>query len=74
MEFVMSRQGAKLNNFDEVRLDYFDRETRWADFADLCAGQLETGLKSRIAHCSRFMKRVLGTPTSRSLFVTACSR
>ncbi|SDW14886.1 hypothetical protein SAMN05444336_101248 [Albimonas donghaensis] len=35
MAYVMSRQGQKLNNFVEVSLSYFSRETEWSDFQQM---------------------------------------
>ena len=74
MEFVMSRQGAKLNNFDEVRLDYFDRETCWADFADLVRRPIGNWFEVSDSALLSLYEESAGNPTSRSLFVTACSR
>jgi hypothetical protein len=35
MEYLLSNQGERLNKFDPVRVDYFDREKHWSDFKDL---------------------------------------
>ena len=32
MEYLLSNQGERLNKFDPVRVDYFDREKHWTDF------------------------------------------
>jgi AAA+ ATPase superfamily predicted ATPase len=32
MPFIMDRQGQKLNNFSKENLNYFSRQTEWADF------------------------------------------
>lgn len=32
MPFIMDRQGQKLNNFREINLSYFSRDTEWPDF------------------------------------------
>ncbi|MCF1485040.1 ATP-binding protein [Agrobacterium vitis] len=38
MPFVMDRQGQKLNNFARINLNYFSRESEWADFQLLVRG------------------------------------
>jgi hypothetical protein len=35
MDFINTYQGAHLNKFLRIQLDYFGRETEWADFTDL---------------------------------------
>jgi hypothetical protein len=35
MEFVLSVQGDTLNKFRPIRVDYFDRQSHWADFEEL---------------------------------------
>jgi len=35
MEFIMSCQGAALNKFQAMRVDYFDKQRDWADFQEL---------------------------------------
>lgn len=35
MPYVMSRQGQKLNTFTEISLNYFSRESEWADFQEM---------------------------------------
>ncbi|OQA00755.1 MAG: Archaeal ATPase [Planctomycetes bacterium ADurb.Bin401] len=35
MEHIMYFQGQALNKFNQIRLDYFDREKHWSDFQEL---------------------------------------
>jgi hypothetical protein len=35
MEYIMSYQGAALNKFQAIRVDYFDKQRYWADFQEL---------------------------------------
>ncbi|MFX0198989.1 MAG: AAA family ATPase, partial [Candidatus Hodarchaeota archaeon] len=35
MEFVINCQGDKLNKFQPIRIDYFDKQVHWSDFQDL---------------------------------------
>lgn len=35
MEFILNSQGDALNKFQAIRVDYFDKHSRWADFTDL---------------------------------------
>jgi hypothetical protein len=35
MEYIMSYQGAALNKFQAIRVDYFDKQRDWADFQEL---------------------------------------
>lgn len=35
MEYIMDYQGAALNKFQAIRVDYFDKQRYWADFQEL---------------------------------------
>jgi hypothetical protein len=62
MEFVMSRQGAKLNNFNEVRLDYFNRGTHWSDFSDLVRRPVESWFEVSDGALTSLYQETAGNP------------
>ncbi|MDQ3691540.1 MAG: hypothetical protein M3406_16215 [Chloroflexota bacterium] len=62
MEYILSSQGDALNKFQLVRVDYFDREDHWADFADLVRGPVADWLEVTDGAIERLYSETAGNP------------
>ena len=62
MEFVIDFQGERLNKFRAVKVDYFDRERNWRDFADLVRAPVSGALEISDAALPILYEATAGNP------------
>ena len=79
MEFILSGQGDALNKFQAMRVDYFDRENHWNDFAELVRRPVHEWLEFTEEALHRLYDATAGNPyftklLCRTLFRRVVSR
>lgn len=62
MELILSGQGDALNKFQAIRVDYFDRQHHWADFAELVRRPTAAWLEFTEGAVQRLYDATAGNP------------
>ena len=62
MEQILASQGDALNKFKPIRVDYFDKETHWTDFAELVRRPVVDSLDVTDAALGALYEATAGNP------------